>query len=210
MKWRPNSSVPLPSAGFIEPCIPSPVKRAPTSADWIYELKLDGYRLLARKDGREVRIYSRRGADFTGRFPRLVEGMRRLRATSALLDGEGVVYDHKGMPNFDYIHSKQYDREVSLVAFDLLELNHEDVRPLLIQRKTWLEKLVSKVSDVIEFSEHLEGDGADIFRAACKLGHEGIVAKRKELPYESGRSKRWLKMTNPDSPAARRIEDGTF
>jgi ATP-dependent DNA ligase len=197
--------------GFIEPCIPSPVKRAPTSGDWVYELKHDGYRLLARKDGREVRIYSRRGADFTARFPRLAEAMSRLRATSALLVGEGVVYDHKGMPNFDYIHSKQYDREVSLIAFDLLELDGEDVRPQpLIQRKTWLEKLVSKVSDGIEFSAHLEGDAADIFRAACKLGHEGIVAKRKDLPYESGRSKRWLKIKNPDSAAVQRVRGETF
>jgi ATP-dependent DNA ligase len=68
-------------------------------------------------------------------------------------------------------------REVALVAFDLLELNGEDVRPQpLIQRETWLEKLVSKVRDGIEFSEHLEGDGTDIFRAACRLGHEGVVA----------------------------------
>jgi bifunctional non-homologous end joining protein LigD len=137
--------------------------------------------------------------------------MRRLRATSALLDGEGIVYDHKGMPNFDYIHSKEYHREVSMIAFDLLELNGEDVRPQpLIQRKTWLEKLVSKVRDGIEFSEHLEGDGADIFRAACRLGHEGVIAKRKDLPYESGRSKRWLKIKNPHAPAAQRIEEGTL
>jgi bifunctional non-homologous end joining protein LigD len=137
--------------------------------------------------------------------------MRRLSATSAMLDGEGIVYDYNGMPNFEYIHSKQYDREVALVAFDLLELNGEDVRPQpLIQRKTWLEKLVSKEGDGIEFSEHLEGDGADIFRAACRLGHEGVIAKRKDLPYESGRSKCWLKIKNPDSPAATRIEDGTL
>jgi bifunctional non-homologous end joining protein LigD len=62
----------------------------------------------------------------------------------------------------------------------------------------------------IELGEHLEGDGAEIYRAACKLGHEGIVAKRKDLPYESGRSKRWTKIKNPDSPAAKRLEDGSF
>ena len=211
MKWRPSSSVTLPSPGFIEPCIPTAVKRAPTSADWVYELKMDGYRLMVGKSGPDVRIYSRRGADFTRRFPRLVDAVRRLRATSALLDGEGIVYDQRGMPDFNLIHSKEYDREVSLVAFDLLEKDGEDLRPLrLEERKGRLQYLVSKVRDGIEFSEHIEGDGADIFQAACRLGHEGIVAKRKDLPYESGRSKRWLKIKNPSSPAAKRIEDGAF
>ena len=90
---------------------------------------------------------------------------------------------------------------MSLAVFDLLELDGDDVRrrPLL-ERKARLGKLIAKVSDGIEFVEHIEGDGADIFQAACKLGHEGIVAKRKDLPYEGGRSRRWLKLKNPDSP----------
>ena len=115
------------------------------------------------------------------------------------------------MPSFDLIHSKQYDREVSLVAFDLLELDGEEVRrrPLL-DRKARLAKLVAKVRDGIEFNEHIEGDGAVIFQHACHLGHEGIVAKRKDLPYESGRSKRWLKIKNPDSLAVQRVLDETF
>ena len=211
MKWRPSSSVTLPASGFIEPCIPSPVKRAPTSADWIFELKMDGYRLMVRRHDDKVRIYSRRGADFTLRFPRIVEAVRRLKVKSVLLDGEGIVYDQNGMPSFDLIHSKQYDREVSLVAFDLLELDGEEVRrrPLL-DRKARLAKLVAKAGDGIEFNEHIEGDGADIFKAACRLGHEGIVAKRKDLPYECGRSKRWLKIKNPDSPAVQRVRDETF
>lgn len=211
MKWRPSSSVTLPAAGFIPPCIPSPAKRAPSGSDWVFELKHDGYRLLVRKEGVEVRIYSRNGADFTKRFPRLVAAARKLRAVSALLDGEGIVYDQHGMPSFELIHSKQYDREVSLVAFDLLELNGEDLRPQpMIERKRCLQHLVKPVRDGIELSEHIEGDGADIFRAACSLGHEGIVAKRKDLPYESGRSKRWLKIKNPESPAMQRIRDETF
>ena len=134
MKWRPSSSVTLPASGFIEPCIPSPVKRAPTSADWIYELKMDGYRLMVRRHDDKVRIYSRRGADFTLRFPRIVEAVRRLKVKSVLLDGEGIVYDQNGMPSFDLIHSKQYDREVSLVAFDLLELDGADFRPEAVAR----------------------------------------------------------------------------
>jgi bifunctional non-homologous end joining protein LigD len=100
-----------------------------------------------------------------------------------------------------------HDREVPPVAFDLLELDGKDVakHPLLV-RKARLAKLIAKVRDGIEFSEHSEGNGADIFKAACKLGHEGIVAKQKDLPYQSGgRSKRWLKIKNPDSPAVQRL-----
>ena len=178
---------------------------------WVYELKLDGYRLHLREAGGEIRIYSRRGVDFTKRFPRLVKAAQRLRATSALLDGEGIVYDQRGVSDFNLVHSKEYDREVSLIAFDLLELNGEDVRPQpLTERKRRLQFLLRPLREGIELSEHLEGDGAEIYRAACALGHEGIVAKRKDLPYESGRSKRWIKIKNPDSPAAKRVEDGSF
>jgi len=211
MKWRPSSGVTLPSAGFIEPCIPTRVMQAPKSADWIYELKMDGYRLMVRRLDDKVRIYSRRGADFTPRFPRIVDAVRRLKVKSVLRDGEGIVYDQHGMPSFDLIHSKQYDREVSLVAFDLLDLDGVDIRKRpLLDRKARLTKLITKVRDGIEFCEHVEGDGADIFRAACKLGHEGVVAKRKDLPYEFGRSKRWLKIKNPDSPAVQRVRHETF
>jgi bifunctional non-homologous end joining protein LigD len=94
-----------------------------------------------------VRVYSRRGADFTKRFPRLLEAVRRLRATSALLDGEGIVYDQHGMPDFNLIHSKEYDRHVSLVAFNLLAKDGEDLWPLrLDERKRRLAYLVAKVT----------------------------------------------------------------
>jgi bifunctional non-homologous end joining protein LigD len=103
MKWRATtSSITLPAPGFIEPCIPTAAKTPPKGSDWVYELKLDGYRLTVRKDGPEVRVYSRRGADFTKRFPRIVAATRRLRATSVLLDGEGIVYDSFGMPDFNH------------------------------------------------------------------------------------------------------------
>jgi ATP-dependent DNA ligase len=101
---------------------------------------------------------------------------------------------------------------VSLIAFDLVELNGEDLRPLpLRDRKHALQHLVNPFKGSgIEFNEHLEGDGNAIFRAACVHGHEGIVAKRLDLPYQSGPSKRWLKIKNPASPAAKRLEEETF
>jgi ATP-dependent DNA ligase len=79
-----------------------------------------------------------------------------------------------------------------------------------VERKELLSDLLKRVKDGIEFNDHIEGDARVIFEHACKLEHEGIVAKRKDLPYESGRSKRWIKIKNPDSPAMKRVEDGTF
>jgi ATP-dependent DNA ligase len=172
MKWRSSSSVVLPSAGFIEPCIPSPVKRAPTIDDWVYEVKHDGYRLMVRRQDGKVRIYSRRGADFTLRFPRIVDAVRRLRVRSVLLDGEGIVYGHTGLPDFALIHSKEYDREASLIAFDLLELDGIDFRSKpLLDRKARLTRAIGTVRDGIEFNEHMEGDGSDIFKAVLAQPH---------------------------------------
>jgi bifunctional non-homologous end joining protein LigD len=186
-------------------------KSAPVGPDWLYELKHDGYRLMVRLNGHRVRICSRRGADFTPRFPRIVEAVRKLKVKSVLLDGEGIVYDPQGMPKFDLIHSQQHDEAASLVAFDLLELDGHDVSKAdLLARKLRLKVLVGRLRAGIEYNDHIEGDGAAIFDHACKLGHEGIIAKRKDLGYESGRSRRWLKIKNPESPAAKRIEDGSF
>lgn len=210
MRWRSSSSV-RPASGFIEPCIPTVAKLAPVGPDWVYEIKHDGYRLMVHKHDDRVRVFTRRGADWSERFPRIVQAARKLKATSFLLDGEGIVYDGKGMPNFALLHSREYDNEVSLCAFDLLELAGTEVRKQpLDERKSLLADLLMKVKDGIEFNEHIEGAGPTIFEHACKLGHEGIVAKRRDLPYESGRSRRWLKIKNPDSPAMKRVEDGSF
>jgi bifunctional non-homologous end joining protein LigD len=210
MRWRSSTSV-RPASGFIEPCIPTKAAYAPVGPDWVYEIKHDGYRLMVRKDRDAVRVYTRCGADWTKRFPRIVQAVRKIKAASVLLDGEGIVYDGKGMPNFALLHSHEYDREVSLCAFDLLELAGTEVRKQpLIERKELLADLLAKVKDGIEFNDHIQGvAGHVVFDHACKLGHEGIVAKRKDLAYESGRSRRWIKVKNPDSLAMKRVEDGT-
>ncbi|MGZ4869678.1 MAG: ATP-dependent DNA ligase [Halobacteriota archaeon] len=96
-------------------------------------------------------------------------------------------------------------------ARSISELNGEDFRKrALLDRKTRQQKLLAKTEDAVQFNEHIEGAGSAVFQHACKLGYEGIVAKRKDLPYESGRSRRWLKIKNPDSPAMQRVRDGTF
>jgi bifunctional non-homologous end joining protein LigD len=210
MRWRTGSSV-RPAPGYIPPCLPTIAKQPPTGPDWVYELKHDGYRLLVRRQDTDVRVYSRNGANFTERFPRIVEAVRKLRVKSVLLDGEGIVYNGKGMPDFRLLHGKQNDEAAQLIAFDLLQLDGDDLRSSpLLDRKKRLARLLIKLKDGIQYNDHLEGDGRDIYAAACKLGHEGIVAKRRDLAYQSGPSKRWLKIKNPDSPAMQRVMDERF
>lgn len=211
MRSRSSGGTVSPVIGFIEPCIPTVAKAAPSGDEWIHEIKFDGYRLVVRKDEDRVRVFTRRGADWTKRFPRIVAAVRELKVDSALIDGEGIVYDAKGMPSFDLIHSHEHDNEASLLAFDLLELNGTPVsKQPLVERKELLADVLAKGKAGIEFNEHIEGHGHLIFEHVCKLGHEGIVAKRRDLPYESGRSRRWLKIKNPNSAAMRRVKDGTF
>ena len=210
MRWT-NSSRVSAALGFVEPCLPSPVAEPPLGPEWIYEIKHDGYRLLVRKADDRVRIYTRRGADWSKRFPRIVEAVGTIKCKTALIDGEGVIArPADGLAEFDLLHSRSHDELVTLCAFDLLELNGVDVAAFaLAKRKDWLKRLLPK-GGPIAFNEHFVGDCDEIFAQACKLGCEGIVAKRIDLPYESGRSRRWVKIKNPKSPAARRAEEGTF
>ena len=178
---------PLP-AGFIEPCLPTAARVPPSGPGWLHEIKHDGYRLMARLEGRRTRLFSRRGHDWTERFPRIRAALAVLRARSATIDGEAVVCCPKtGLSLFDRLHSGRHDGEVVLYAFDLLELNGLDLRPLPIEeRKAKLAALIAPLATGILLSEHIEDDGAIVFRHACRLGCEGIVSKRRDAPYRSG------------------------
>ena len=157
-----------------------------------------------------VRLYTRRGFNWADRYPRIVEALRSLPVRSIVIDGEAVVCGKDGKSDFDKLHSGTHDASVFLYGFDLIELDGEDLRPApLEQRKGKLEKLLAR-SNGIRFSEHLACDGATIFEHACKLGLEGIVSKRRDLPYRSGRCRAWIKIKNPASPAVLRIQDGTW
>ena len=201
---------PYPS-GFIEPCQPSKVDRPPTGSLWVHEVKHDGYRLMVRRNRDVVCIYTRRGADWTKRFPAIVYAAHQIKATSFHIDGEGVVCREDGMAVFDRLHSKGYDDQCFLYAFDLIELNGEELRRRpLIDRKQRLRNLLARRKSGIVFNEHIDGDGETIFAHACRLGCEGIVSKRGDLAYVSGRFKGWIKVKNPKAPAALRVEEGTF
>jgi bifunctional non-homologous end joining protein LigD len=205
MSWRAQRRAKQP--GLIEPCIPARAARPPVGPQWIHEIKQDGYRLIARKHDGRVRLFTRRGYDWTDRYPRIREAAAAIAPASAVIDGEAVFCDAVGVAVFDQLHSGAHDDQVVLYAFDLLELDGEDWRPRpLEERKAKLEQLITGAPAGILYSEHLEGDGATIFAHACKLGFEGIVSKRRESPYRSGPSKAWVKVKNPSAPGVLRFK----
>ena len=186
--WCENS----PSPRLHTPCLPSPSQKAPSGSAWVHEIKHDGYRLMARRDGNRVRLYTRRGYDWSAKYPRIVESLLSLRVRSIIVDGEAVWAGKDGKSDFDKMHSGAHDDQVFLYAFDLLELNGEDYRQHpLEQRKAKLEKVLARTQGM-RFSEHIDGDGETIFEHACKMGLEGIVSKRRDFPYRSGRCKSWV------------------
>src|SRR6266481_5374586 len=144
-------------------------------------------------------------------FPLIVEALVRLRSRSCIIDGEAVACDDSGLASFERIRYRQHDGDVFLYAFDLIELNGDDLRrdPLQV-RKATLASIVAKARPGIRFNEHIEGDGPTVFAHACKMGLEGIVSKRKDSAYRSGRSPDWLKMKNPDAPAVTREAEEDF
>ncbi|TMJ79344.1 MAG: hypothetical protein E6G76_28550, partial [Alphaproteobacteria bacterium] len=115
-------------AGFIAPCLPTKTDRLPSGTEWLHEIKHDGFRVIARKTGVHVRLYSLPGNDLTYRFPLILETLARLRSRSCIIDGEAVCCDEDGMPSFDRIRYRRHDVSVFLYAFDLIELSGDDLR----------------------------------------------------------------------------------
>src|SRR3984893_12093544 len=193
-------------AGLIPPCLPMMAPRPPSEFFWLHEIKYDGIRVIARKDSRRVRLYDRLGGDLTQRFPLIAEAMARL--PSCTIDGEAVVCDDSGIPSFDLLRRRQRDDRAFLCAFDLVELSGDDRRrDPLEQRKFDLSRLLADAPPGLVLNNWLDGDkfdGMTVFEQVCSLGLEGIVSKRKDSRYISGRSPYWLKMKNPASEAARR------
>ena len=201
-------------AGFIEPCLPTSGRCPPSDEGWLHEIKHDGFRVIARKNDRRVRLYSRPGNDLTERFPLIVEAVAALNARSCIIDGEAVACDDDGIASFERICYRHYDKTVFLYAFDLIELNGDDLRrePFMVRKATlasligqeMLAGLLGSAVPGLRFNEHIEADGPTVFQHACKLGLEGIVSKHKNSRYISGRSLHWIKSKNPDAPAVKR------
>jgi bifunctional non-homologous end joining protein LigD len=161
---------------------------------------------MARRDAAGVRLLTRNGHDWSARYPQISEAAGALQLRSFLIDGEAVACDGDGMPSFDRLRYRRADGAVFLFAFDLLEINGQDLRrePLEV-RKATLASVLRKAGPGVQLNEHLEHEDGDlVFRHACKMGLEGIVSKRLGSRYRSGRSPDWLKMKNPAAPAVRR------
>jgi bifunctional non-homologous end joining protein LigD len=191
--------------GFIAPCLPTRAASPPSGSLWLHEIKHDGFRVIARKDGNRVRLHSRPGNDLTKRFPLIVDALAGLRSRSCIIDGEAVVCGADGIACFEMIRRWDADDNAFMWGFDLIELNGDDLRrdPLVV-RKATLASVLARAAPGLRFNEHIEEDGPTVFAHACKLGLEGIVSKRRDSSYRSGRSPHWIKSKNPNAPAVKR------
>src|ERR1700745_1571802 len=189
----------------ITPCLPKSAKEPPAGPDWIHEIKHDGFRILARRNGNDVRLYTRHGTNFADRFPRIVAAVKSLPVQSCFIDGEAIVVDRRGLSAFDLLRSWRHDHAAVLCAFDLIELDGRGLRsPPIEQRKRALADLLHRARDSIVLNVHYDTDGETVFKHACALGCEGIVSKRRGSSYRSGRVDHWLKVKNPAAPAVKR------
>jgi bifunctional non-homologous end joining protein LigD len=195
--------------GFIEPCLPMISRTVPTGAGWAYEIKHDGFRFICRRDGERIRLFSRSGHDWSAQLPAIAEAMRAFPVTSVTLDGEVVICGADGVSQFDRmpaVFGRHGSRDAFLYAFDLLELDGQELRgKRWDHRRELLTQLLTGADDGIRLCEHIEDtDGAVVFRAACNMGLEGIVAKRRDSRYRSGRCQDWVKIKNIAHPAIER------
>jgi bifunctional non-homologous end joining protein LigD len=193
--------------GMFEFCLPTAAKAVPHTDDWLHEVKYDGYRLRLERDGDRVRLITRGGYNWTDHYPWIVESALKNRHRQFVIDGEAVVLGVDGVADFDALHSGRHNDEVQLYAFDCLALDGDDLRRLpLSMRKTNLDRLLARRPDGIFVAPFEQGEiGPELFRAACRMGLEGLVSKRRDRPYQAGRSKYWVKVKNRAHPAMSRV-----
>ena len=184
----------------IEPELATLVSSTPEGDEFIHEVKFDGYRVIARVEAGRVTLLTRGGEDWTERMPSLRAALAKLKAKSAILDGEFVALDEQGLTDFQLLQnafSGTTKAKLAYYAFDLLYQDGVDLRPLpLLERKTRLKQLLERLprsETTLRFSDHTRGEGARFFAEAVKLGLEGVVSKRADSPYRSGRGKDWQK-----------------
>jgi bifunctional non-homologous end joining protein LigD len=190
-----------------EPCLPKPAKAPPAGPGWIHEIKHDGFRILAHRQGRAVRLIARNGNDFADRFPLAASAIEALPIKSCVIDGEAIVCDDNGLAVFDLIRGHGHNGRAILRAFDLLELDGKDLRRAPIEeRKHTLANVLFRERDGIIFNQHYDGDGEIVFKQACALGYEGIVSKRLGSQYRAIRP--WRTFISRMSPGGAQIESG--
>jgi bifunctional non-homologous end joining protein LigD len=195
-KDRRLHGAPLPN--FVPPSLATLHSTPPSGSGWAHEIKFDGYRIQARLDDGDVRLLTRKGLDWSEKFPNIAAAVAKLPARTAMIDGEVVVEDKNGISSFSELQAalKEGERERFIYyVFDLLHLDGRDLMSLpLIERKAELARLPETVRrGPIKYSEHFEEDGAAVLRHACQMRLEGIVSKRVDAPYRSGRSDAFIK-----------------
>jgi bifunctional non-homologous end joining protein LigD len=173
--------------------------RAPSSGDWIYEIKFDGWRALGLKGGSQIRLLSRNSKDLGAKFPEIMVSIAKLNAHDAIIDGEIVALDENGRSSFQFLQAHDMGQErppIFFYAFDLLQLNGQDMKKLpLEERKATLQRLLEKPPGVIRYSATLGNNAKDLLKEARKLGLEGLIGKRAKSSYEVGtRSGAWIKI----------------
>ncbi|GAA0397791.1 DNA ligase D [Brevundimonas terrae] len=194
---RPNAknSQPPDIPDFIEPQLAANISTPPAGNMWAHEIKFDGYRLQLRIDGEQKTLRTRKGLDWTKRFPSIVADAKGLQ--DGLYDGEAVALDDEGKPSFALLQAVmggESDAPLIYYAFDLLHDGQQDIRSLpLADRKAKLEKRLAKAKGAIRYVEHFQTTGNALLQSACRLDLEGIISKHLNSPYRSGRSDDWVK-----------------
>jgi bifunctional non-homologous end joining protein LigD len=189
---------PLPD--FVPPCLATLSERPPDDPAWVHEIKFDGYRIQARLEGGKAKLLTRKALDWADRFRPVADAVAELPVDQALLDGEIVSESDKGVSSFSDLQQDlsegRTDRLVYLV-FDLLHLDgHDLTKEPLVERKKVLQVLVQDLprDGIVRFSEHFEEPGSVLLRHACQMSLEGIISKRANAPYRSGRGGDWMKI----------------
>ena len=202
-KAKPGKRKDAPLPKFRKPQLATLVDDVPTGNGWMHEIKFDGYRSMIAARGSEVRVYTRSGKDWTDKFGPLADAIAALDLPACLIDGEIVAYDAKGNPDFSTLQqvlkrgngSQSKADRLALHAFDLIELNGEDLAKLPnIERKERLEALLSHAEPPVHVADHVIGAGEKLYDAMCRAGQEGIIAKRIDAPYRHARIKAWVKV----------------
>jgi bifunctional non-homologous end joining protein LigD len=191
------------------PAIPTRAAKVPDGPDWIHEIKHDGFRLIVVRDDTCVRLFTKSGHDWTGRYPWIAESALKIRRRHFVIDGEAVVLGVDGVSDFDALHSRKHDEEVRLYAFDCLALDGIDLRDLpLFTRKKRLAQLLGRRPEGIFVAHFEQGEsGPELFRHACRMGLEGFVSKHRERRYRAGPCDHWLKVKNPKHPSIKRVKE---
>lgn len=183
---------------WIEPQRAVPAEIPPPGTQWVHEVKFDGYRLLAIVKNQRIKLYSRSRNDWTSKLPEIAAAIASLQLRSAILDGEMIALDSEGFGNFQLLQNalrSPHDRHLAMYLFDLPYFGGLDLRETpLLHRKQLLQRLLPEPQPVLRFSDHHSGEGADVFREACRLGAEGVISKLADSRYRAGRDAGWVKV----------------